>query len=186
MTIWNYSFRSCNEITDVEIGNNVTSIGASAFSNCDNLKTVVAGSGVANILSHAFSACSSLTGVYFKGDAPALPAREPWSVFLDSENATVYYLDGTSGWESTFGDVPTAIWVLEEPIMIISPAVVGSELSFVVKGSAGSVVIVEACSDLSDPVWSTVDTVTLTDGSATLTDPDPATLSARYYRVRAQ
>jgi uncharacterized repeat protein (TIGR03803 family) len=47
-----------------------------------------------------------LVGVYFKGNAPSLGS----DVFYLDGSATVYYLPGTTGWGSTFGGLPTALW----------------------------------------------------------------------------
>jgi hypothetical protein len=55
----------------------------------------------------AFSGCSSLTGAYFKGNAPSLDGS---AVFKGDDKATVYYLEGTTGWGKTFGGRPTAVW----------------------------------------------------------------------------
>ena len=52
--------------------------------------------------------CTSLTGVYFQGNAPSLGGSY---VFYGDNNATVYYLPGTTGWGTTFGGRPTALWI---------------------------------------------------------------------------
>ena len=46
-------------------------------------------------------------GVYFQGNAPAAGS----DVFDGDNEATVYYLPGTTGWGTTFGGLPTALWV---------------------------------------------------------------------------
>ena len=50
-------------ITEVNIPNNVTTIGEFAFSECNGLKSVIIPANVANVGSGAFSRCSSLTSV---------------------------------------------------------------------------------------------------------------------------
>ena len=47
-------------------------------------------------------------------------------------------------------------------------------------------VVVEATTDIAKPTWTSVSTNTLTDGTATFTDPDWAQYPARFYRVRGQ
>jgi len=59
-----------------------------------------------------FSDCSCLTGVYFKGGAPTIGG----SLFNLDTNATVYYLAGTTGWGTTFGGRPTALWWVQPSI----------------------------------------------------------------------
>jgi len=71
----------------------------------------------------------------------------------------------------------------ENPIAV-APVITGDQLGFTMTGAADTVVVVEACTDLSDPVWAEVERLTLTDGSGTFRDPDPVTLPGRFYRIR--
>ena len=57
------------------------------------------------------AAATSLTGVYFQGNAPSADS----TVFTSDDNATVYYLPGTTGWGPTFGGLPTALWDQQVP-----------------------------------------------------------------------
>lgn len=52
-----------SKVTKVVIGDNVTSIGNSAFSGCKKLKTVTIGKNVTTIGANAFSKCSALTKI---------------------------------------------------------------------------------------------------------------------------
>ena len=45
-------------------------------------------------------------------------------------------------------------------------------------------VVLEACEDLSHPVWQEVESVQLTDGMASLQDLTGSGLPARTYRLR--
>jgi len=101
------AFSGCTSLTNVTIGNGITSIEGGAFRYCTGLITVTIGSGVINIRDNAFWGCSSLTGVYFRGNAPSL---DP-DVFSGANNAIVYYLPTATGWGSTFGGRPTALWI---------------------------------------------------------------------------
>jgi len=76
------------------------------FSDCTSLTNVTIGTGVTSLGSNAFSACISLTVIHFQGNAPSLAG----AVFANDNNAIVYYQPGTTGWGSTFGGLPTAIW----------------------------------------------------------------------------
>jgi hypothetical protein len=89
------------------IPNSVTSVGTRAFWLCTNLISATIGTSVTSIGDYAFGACFSLTGVYFEGNAPSLGGS---SVFDNDSDATVYYLPGTTGWGTTFGGRPTALW----------------------------------------------------------------------------
>jgi uncharacterized repeat protein (TIGR03803 family) len=84
----------------------VTTIGDDAFAGLTNLTSVSIPNSDTSIGDYAFAGCTNLTGAYFQGNAPSVGA----SVFSGDTNATVYYLPGTTGWGSTFGGIPTAIW----------------------------------------------------------------------------
>ena len=125
--IRDYAFADCSGLTIVTIGNNVASIGDYAFYGCSSLTDATIASGaigdyafayctsltsvtipnsVTSIGDGAFSGCTSLTSVYFQGNAPSVGS----AVFGGDNNATVYYLPGTTGWGWTFGGCPTALW----------------------------------------------------------------------------
>ncbi|MBN2507916.1 MAG: leucine-rich repeat protein, partial [Verrucomicrobia bacterium] len=108
-SIGHYAFSGCLSLTLITIGNNVTLIGDAAFYGCIGLTRVTIGNRVTSIGNQAFYNCASLTGVYFLGNAPSLGL----DVFFNDSLATVYYLAWTTGWGSTFGGRPTALWNLE-------------------------------------------------------------------------
>jgi len=56
---------------------------------------------------------------------------------------------------------------------------------FTVEWARNSVVEVEACADLANPVWSRLGDLALISGSADFDDPNPPSRSSRFYRVRA-
>ena len=62
-SIGRYAFDGCNSLTSITIPNGVTSIGISAFYNCKKLTSVTIGNGVTSIGDGAFSFCSSLTSI---------------------------------------------------------------------------------------------------------------------------
>ncbi len=107
-SIGNQAFNYCTSLTAVIIPNSVTSIGVDAFLQCSSLTKLTIGSGVTSIADAAFQSCSNLTSVYFQGNAPSLGS----DVFGGDNNVTVYYLAGTTGWGTTFGGRPTALWNL--------------------------------------------------------------------------
>jgi formylglycine-generating enzyme required for sulfatase activity len=106
-SIGDSAFLSCTGLTSVTIPNSVTNIGEFAFDSCSRLTTVRIPNGVTNIGDYAFEGCSSLKGVYFQGNAPR-PSTD-LTVFSGDNNATVYYLSGTTGWGSTFDGLPTVL-----------------------------------------------------------------------------
>jgi hypothetical protein len=52
-------------------------------------------------------------------------------------------------------------------------------------GSLGLVVVVEACTDLSHPVWQPLRTNTLTTGTTYFSDPQWMNYPIRFYRLRS-
>ncbi len=105
-SIGDYAFEECRSLTNVTIGSGVTTIGVMAFFDCSSLSSVWMGSSVTSIGGSAFIMCASLMGLYCYGNAPNLDV----SPFSGDNNATVYYLPGTTGWGTTFGGRPTALW----------------------------------------------------------------------------
>ena len=62
-SIGDYAFYGCSGLTSVTIGNSVTSIGGSAFQHCSGLTSVTIGNSVKSIGQDAFRECSGLTSV---------------------------------------------------------------------------------------------------------------------------
>ncbi len=93
------------------IPGSVTNIGKGAFYDCTGLTNVVIPDSVTNIGHEAFYGCTSLHKVYFHGNAPT----DLGYVFTDGTVGTVYYLAGTTGWGSTFGGWPTALYQPAQP-----------------------------------------------------------------------
>ena len=160
----------------------VTGIGISAFACCTGLTDVTIPNSVSSIGNDAFCNCSSLTGVYFMGNAPT-PGN--WSVFNGANQAIVYYLPGTVGWTSTFGGRPAVLW---KPQVLTSDGSFGlrtNQFGFNIIWASGTVVVVEACTDPANAIWSPVATNTLTGGSSYFSDPQWTNYPNRFYRLRS-
>ncbi len=56
---------------------------------------------------------------------------------------------------------------------------------FIISWATNIPVVVEACADLANPIWSPVGTNTLTGGSSYFSDPQWTNYSARFYRLRS-
>jgi hypothetical protein len=189
ITIGDYAFGG-TALTSVTIGSGVTSIGDYAFKGCEGLRNVTIGNSTTNIGDYAFTDCSSLISVYFSGNAPTADS----SVFAYSldysgygfDPATVYYLPGTLGWSNTFAERPTALWLPQAQTGDGNFGVRNNQFGFNINWTSGQTVVVEACTNLSNPVWLPVSTNTLVNGSSYFSDPQPANLPGRFYRLRSQ
>jgi len=165
------------------IPSGITSIEKSAFKSCSSLTDVTVPSSTATIGDKAFSFCFALAGVYFEGNAPELDISGDY-VFQYSNNATVYYLAGTTGWGDTYGGRPTALWSSANVISLSVPSISENQFGFSISGANGQEVVVEAKDSLTNSVWVPLQTNTLGDAALHFGDPQWTNYPARYYRVR--
>jgi hypothetical protein len=110
-SIRDFTFRECSSLTSVTIPSSVTRIGIGAFAWCTSLGSVTIGPNVTSIGDIAFQDCARLMRMYFKGNAPSLGS----DVFYHNTSVIVYYLLRTTGWSTTFGGRPTALWQQPTP-----------------------------------------------------------------------
>ncbi len=160
------------------IPDSVTSIGNSAFRDCSSLAEVVIPDSVVTIGDEAFAYCSSLQEVYFNGNTPTAPDN-----VFGGGTGTVYYLAGTTGWGDTFGGWTTEPFVPQPRIkierLVMEPN--GNGFGFDISYSGGSMVVVEASTNLLD--WTPVSTNLLDGGTGSFIDPTSTDSPNRYYRV---
>ncbi len=180
------AFALCTNLTSVTIPNSVTSIGRFTFGGCTSLTNVIIGKGVTTIDYFAFVGCTSLTGVYFQGNAPSLLSG--FIVFDNTSDAVVYYLPGTTGWDTTYSGRPTAQWWLPNPLILTTAPNFGiqtNQFGFVISWATNLSVVVEASTTLTNPTWSPVATNILTSGSSSFSDPQWTEYPTRFYRIRS-
>ena len=85
------AFYNCDSLTNVVIGDSVTSIGDWAFYGCDSLTSVVIPNSVNSIGKSAFSNCDKLTDVYYTGSAAEWAKISIGSDNSNLKNATIHY-----------------------------------------------------------------------------------------------
>src|SRR5205823_3298453 len=110
------------------------------------------------------------------------------NVFLDDNNATAYYLPGTTGWEPTFGDRPTALWLLANPLILNPSPTLGVKdnvFGFTISWATNASVVVEACTNIGNASWVPQSTNALVAGTASFTDYPWTNYPRRFYRIRS-
>ncbi len=171
----------------------VTSIGWEAFWDT-SLTSVTIPNSVTIIGDRAFAYCTSLTGVFFDGNAPEAYCfwvgpvmwQDHYVCPFDGDtNATVYYLPGTTGWGTTLGGRPTAVWQPQVATGDPTFGVMTNQFGFNVTWASGRSVVVGSSTTLTNPTWSPVATNTLTGGTDYFSDPQWGTTPVRFYRVRS-
>ena len=181
------AFNQCASLTSVTIPDNVTSLGSETFGFCTSLTNVTIGSSVNSIASYAFYGCTKLTRVYCQWNSPT-PTND-LTVF-SGDPATVYYVPGTAGWGPTFDGLPTAPWFLPNPQILTGNnpgfGVQSNGFGFIISWLTNISVVVEASTNLANPVWSPVSTNTFTGGTSYFSDPQWTNYPARFYRLSWQ
>jgi len=176
------AFAECWRLTNVTMSNGVTSIGDWAFSDDYTLTSLTIPGSVTSIGDYAFDGCgrlTSLTSVFFMGNAPTADS----TVFSSDNNVTVYYLPGTTGWSSLFYGRPAVLW---KPVIESGDSSFGvqnNQFGFNINWASSQVIVVEACTNLASPVWTPLQTLTLTSGSYYFTAPFQTNSSERFYRI---
>lgn len=180
-TIGEGAFYACNNLTNATIIDGVTAILGSAFYGCSSLTSVKIPGSVISIAGFAFFS-AGLTNVYFEGNAPS---ADP-TVFESGygfNKATAYYLPGTTGWGnfSANAGIPAVLW---NPLIQAGDGSFGvsnNQFGFNITATNNFTVVVEACTNLANPVWTPLQTITLTNGSAYFSDPGWLNYPSRYY-----
>jgi hypothetical protein len=172
--IGNTDFEYCSRLTSVTIPDSVQMIEdgdqivptgdiLGAFAYCSSLTNVTIGNGITQLGRRAFDNCINLTGVYFRGNAPGANFFN----FSAATKALVYYVPGTAGWN---------------PQVQTSDATFGvqtNRFGFPIIGTCGMAIVVQACTNLANPSWSSVATNTFTTWP--LFPPGTNTTSSSYF-----
>ncbi len=184
-SIGQFAFSDCTHLGSITLLEGLGSIGTNAFAD-DNFGSMVIPASVTNLAFEAFTGCYSLCSLYFKGDAPY---ADPYAFYSTPGPVTAYHLSGANGWGPTLGvhpAFPTGVWL---PLQLLTDdgnlGIQNNRFSFTVIGSTNDVVVVEACTNLANPVWSYVNVLTLSGGAALFSDPRWTNSPARLYRVRS-
>jgi hypothetical protein len=126
----------------------------------------------------------ALKAVYFKGNAPSTQS----GAFYDDNNAPLYYLPGTTGWDAF--STNTGLLPVQWNPQAQNLGVQANQFDFTITGGSNLVIVIEAATNLANPVWSPVGTNTLntfigTNGTSYFSDPGWTNYPGRYYRLRS-
>lgn len=159
----------------------VINIGESAFTGCGGLVNITVPASTTAIDLFSFSGCTNLASAYFMGDAPDAPFPNFDSI------TTVYHLPDSLGWPlvpDPWGGVPTALW-LPEAQCDGSVGVQNGKFGFNIGWAEGQTVVVDACTNLANPVWVPLATNTLNGSTYYFVDSNWTNYPGRYYRIRS-
>jgi hypothetical protein len=171
------AFAGCTGLTSVTIPKGVTTIEAWVFSNCINIATVKIPAGVERIMPWAFADCAGLRSLYFAGNEPIILE----AAFAGTTNITIYYLPGTTGWERWLDAV---LWNPRIQVGVGDFGVGQTGFGFNVAGTPNVPFAVEASANLSPGVWLPLQTLALTNGLVSFSDPAWTNYPSRFYRLR--
>lgn len=178
------AFRDCRNLTTISVPNSVGSFGDSAFESCLALETVSIGSGVTNVGGGTFRECGALNAVTFSGDAPEYQGT---FVFLNANNATVWYHASTAGWGETYAGRPTMAIGTEWNLQIMGDSyfgIISNRFGFNVAGNSNLTFVVEFTTNLDGEVWIPLLTNVTDDGPAYFSDSDWTNSRSCFYRLR--
>jgi hypothetical protein len=176
-----YSFQNCTSLTNVTFGSGISYIAYAMFLGCSSLTNIAIPSGIHELGAGAFASCPNLEGVYFEGQPPYLP---DYRVFTGSDKVILYYLPGTD-WPPEYAERPTVLW---NPHTVLNDSrfdLKNGQLTIPISGPAEAQIIVEAATELFNPNWQPIQTITLTADPILFTDPDSSNHPARFYRFRS-
>jgi hypothetical protein len=183
-----YAFESCSSLTSVTILGNFIGIPYHAFEDCTSLINVTFGSAVAFPFSgyvdfyYGFTGCSNVTSIYAMGNAPGTFL---WNLTNATVIPTLYYLPDPQGSGQLLysTDLPLKLWLPQVQTGDTNFGVQTNQFGFNIKWASGQKVVVEACTNLTNPVWSPLGTYILTNGTAYFSDSQWMNYPYRFYRI---
>jgi hypothetical protein len=180
------AFDACGQLSSVRLSHSISVIGWWQFTYCGSLTNITIPASVNTLINYAFYN-SGLRTIYFEGNAPALDtAGANPRYFFGGTSATAYYLPGTSGWTDFLSQVgiPGQLWDPRIQTGDGSFGVRTNQFGFNITGTSNLAIVVQTCADLSNPVWTPLQTNTLTGALLYFGDPHWMNYGSRFYRLR--
>lgn len=157
----------------------VTKVQDAAFKGA-NIQSVSLPVSISRLGDQAFNTCPNLKSLNFQGNAPV----EGASLFVNSKIVTLYVTFSATGWGATYGGRPVQVLNPLLSVGTISSADRAVEFPFSINSATDQSYIIEACTDLLNPVWVSIGSAPTVLGSGTFVDLDRTNFPARFYRVR--
>ena len=106
-------------------------------------------------------------------------------MFEQDKNTTASYLPGTTGWGefSANTGLPAMPWNALIQASGSSFGISNNQFGFNITGATNTPVVVEACTNLANPVWTPIQTLTLTNGLFHFSELEQTISSGRFYRI---
>jgi hypothetical protein len=105
-------------------------------------------------------------------------------VFTGADQATVYYLPGTTNWGATFGVLQTALWRPQIQTADATFGVHNNQFGFNIAWASGMNIAVDACTNLTNPDWVALQTNSLSADTFHFSDLEWTNYPGRLYRIR--
>lgn len=179
---------------DYTVPSGVTAIGDDAFYGTFEVGNVTIPNSVTSIGDDAFAYCGALNAVYFGGNAPSVGSFSFYDTDFGS-GIIVNYRPGTTGWPAFSAALGQSLaasiyWYQPAPEALTFEPTFGvhnNQFGFTISWATNATVVVDACTNLSNPVWLPISTNTViaTIGTTNFTDAQWKGYSKRYYRLHS-
>jgi hypothetical protein len=178
------AFDSCGLLSSVRLSGNISVIGWWQFTYCGSLTNITIPASVNTILNFTFY-YSALSTIYFEGNAPSFNALGYSPSYAFPGSATIYYLPGTTGWSNFLSQVGIhgQVWDAQIQTGDGSFGVQSNQFAFNITGTSNLAVVVQTSATLSNPVWTGLQTNTLTGAPLYFSDPNWTNYRSRFYRL---
>ena len=176
-----YAFGLCTSLGSVTFPSN-TDIGDFAFLNCSGLGNITFVNGE-SMGEYTFAECFALTNIYLWGEATGQS-----NSFNEDSSAVVYYSPKANEPEfSIETGVPGVEWSAQIQTADGNFGVKNNVFGFnvVSTNSIPMPIVIQGCTNLNSSVWTSLQSVTLTNGSFFFTDIEWTNYPERFYRISA-
>ena len=177
----NFAFDACTSLSRITLSDGLGSIGVDSFGRCARLVSLTIPGSVTNIGATAFSSCTNLGSVYFAGNAPS----DGGSIFAGDDKVIVYYSSQAQGWGAIFGGAPAVGWNVQIPTRDIGFGVKAGRFGFNITGPSNLTIVVERTLSLQNPIWASLQTNVLANGSNYFSDSQWTSHASGFYRIRS-